>query len=160
VTQPTGSETTGAITVTGPGYCMEYSINGSPYTFTTAYPDLPIGPYTITAKDWYEGCISSGTLVTINIATAIEIIGADSKFDIYPVPNDGHFTVLMNSLTEKHFDIVINNAQGSKIFEEKNIIVNGKLEHRIDLAQAKEGMYYVTIRSGNDKVIRKIVISK
>ena len=160
VTQPTGTETTGAITVTGPGYCMEYSINGSPYTFTTSYMDLPVGPYTVTAMDWYGGCISSGTLVNINnVVTDIEIIGFDSKFYIYPVPNDGHFNVLMNTQTEKHFDILINNAEGSKIFEE-NVIVNGRLEHRIDLSGVKEGIYYIMFRNNNEQITRKIVVSR
>jgi hypothetical protein len=158
VTQPTGTETTGSISVTAPGYCMEYSINGSPYTYTTIYTDLPTGPYTIYAKDWYGGCISSGTLVNISGATAIEKIGGETDFEVYPVPNDGHFIAVITSQSEKHFDILISNTQGSKIYEEKNIIVKGKLEHRIDLTRAREGVYYIMLRSDIDKVIRKIVV--
>jgi hypothetical protein len=162
LTQPTGTVVTGTITVTAPiGAGMTYSIDGLTYTNTTGiFTLISAGTYTLTAKNPY-GCISSGTSLTIiDYVTGIDDIGVNSKFEIYPVPNDGQFTVVMNTQTEKHFDILIHNALGSKIFEEKNIIVKDKLEHKIDMTQAPAGLYYIMFRSKDERVIRKIIILK
>jgi hypothetical protein len=65
--QPTCIEATGTITVVTPTEAgMTYSINGSTYTNTTGiFTLLPVGTYTITSKN-SNGCISAGTIVTIN----------------------------------------------------------------------------------------------
>lgn len=161
--QPTSTLATGTITVTdpAPAYYLVYSINGSDYTNATGvFSGVVPGTYTVTAKILY-GCVGLGTIATINdYTTDIEKVGADSKFDVYPNPNGGYFTVFMSTTTEKHFDIVISNAQGSKVFEKKNIFVNGKLNYEIDLSQSRKGMYYLLISSGNDRVTRKVIITK
>ncbi len=178
LTQPTCLVATGTITVTAPtGTGMTYSIDGSTYTNTTGiFTLVPAGTYTVTEKnsdgcissgtsvtinaaEYSEGCISPGTIVTItNYVAGIDEIIVNSKIGIYPDPNDGQFTVVIDNQTEKHFDILIHNAMGSKIYEEKNIIVKGKLEHKIDIAQAPRGMYYVIFRSKDELIISKIII--
>jgi len=164
VTQPTESVPTGTIQVTAPiGSWMSYSIYGTDYTNsneTGIFSLVAPGTYYVTDRP-NNGCISPYTLVTINnVITAIEKIGGDSNFDVYPVPNDGQFTVVINTQTEKNFDILITNAAGSKIYEQNNIRVNGTTEQNINITQAPRGMYYIMLRSGNDKVVRKIMISK
>ena len=161
--QPTYLVPTGTITVAPiPGYCLTYSIvgNGVTYTNTTGiFTGLAPGTYTVTAKDW-GGSISLPTSATISVVTAIKEIGVDQKFEIYPVPNNGQFTVVMSTPSEKRFDILITNALGSKIYQEKNVLVKGKLEHNINMGQVPAGMYYIMFRSGNEQVMRKIIISK
>ena len=67
LTQPSCTIATGTITVTAPtGNGMTYSINGSTYTNTTgSFTLVTPGTYTVTAKS-SAGCISTGTIVTIN----------------------------------------------------------------------------------------------
>ena len=69
LTQPTCILTTGTIKVTAPkGTGITYSINGSTYTNTTGlFTQLTPGTYNVTAKS-ADGCISSGTNVTLNAA--------------------------------------------------------------------------------------------
>ena len=53
---------------TGTG--MTYSINGTDYTNTTGiFTLVPAGTYTVTAKN-LDGCISVGTIVTIDVQPA------------------------------------------------------------------------------------------
>jgi hypothetical protein len=161
--QPTGSVPTGTITLTGlPVSCNSYSIDNSVYTNTTGiFSGVIPGTYTVTKKDWYNGCISPGTSATINdFVTVIDDIGINAKFEIYPVPNDGQFTVVINTQNEEYFDILITNALGSKIFEEKNIIVKGRLVHIINIRQAPAGLYFIMFRSNEDQVIRRIILFK
>jgi hypothetical protein len=160
--QPTSTEATGTITVTDPtGYYIVYSINGLNYTNETGiFRGVLPGTYTVTAKILL-GCVGPGTSATINnYVTGIEGIRIRSTIEIFPVPNDGRFTVVLNTLSEKQFDILIGNALGSKIYEEQNIIVNGNLEHKIDISQVHKGMYFIKFRSGDEEVVRKILITK
>ena len=67
ISHPTCAIATGIINVTAPtGSGMTYSINGSDFSNTTGRFNLvPVGTYTVTARN-FEGCISTGTSVTIN----------------------------------------------------------------------------------------------
>ncbi|MFA6128581.1 MAG: ice-binding family protein [Bacteroidales bacterium] len=69
--QPTCLSATGTITVTAPtGAGMTYSIDGVTYTNSTGiFGPLVAGPYTVTDKN-AAGCISLGTIVTINAQPA------------------------------------------------------------------------------------------
>jgi hypothetical protein len=160
LTQPTFAGAPGTITVTAPtGTGITYSIGGA-FQSGAIFSAVATGTYIVTAKN-SDGCISSGIIVTINdYLTGINDIGVNPRFEIFPVPNNGQFTVVMNTQTEKHFDIVIHNALGSKIYEEKNIIVKDKMEHIINIAQAPAGMYYIMLRSKDERVIRRIIILK
>jgi len=162
VTQPTEAGGTGTITITAPtGDWMGYSIDCITYTnYTGVFSGLVPGSYNVTDKIW-NGCISTITIATVNdFTTDIEKIGVDSYFDVYPVPNNGHFTVEINAPAETSFDILISNVIGTRIYEEKNIRVSGKLEHSIDISQVPRGIYYILFRSGNDKAIRKVLKSE
>ena len=106
-----------------------------------------------------NGC-SSARSNSINVVVdGIHEINSrtSSTFEIYPVPNNGQFTVMIITLSEKHFDISIHNAAGIKIYEVNDIIVNGKLEYNIDIDPVGAGIYYVMIRSNDEQAIRKVL---
>ncbi|MFC4144157.1 DUF7507 domain-containing protein, partial [Pedobacter mendelii] len=57
---------TGSITVTAPtGSGLTYSIDGTNYQASTSFTGLASGTYSVTVKN-SDGCISSGTSITIN----------------------------------------------------------------------------------------------
>jgi len=69
LTQPTCTVSTGTITVTAPtGTGMTYSIGGA-YQASATFSSVVPGTYTVTAKN-ADGCISTGTSVTINAQPA------------------------------------------------------------------------------------------
>jgi hypothetical protein len=67
LTQPSCSLATGTISITSPtGQGMTYSINGNTYNNTSGiFTAVSPGSFTLTAKS-SAGCISTGTIVTIN----------------------------------------------------------------------------------------------
>ncbi|QIH40022.1 T9SS type B sorting domain-containing protein [Flavobacterium sp. Sr18] len=75
--QPSCTVSTGTITITAPVSAgMTYSIDGLTYTNTTGIFNLvPTGTYTVTAKS-IDGCISSGTGVTVDPQPATPSIPA------------------------------------------------------------------------------------
>ena len=47
-----------------------------------------------------------------------------------------------------------------KIYEMRNIVVNGKLDKAIDLKPVAPGIYSVVLQNGQNQVQKKILISK
>jgi hypothetical protein len=138
---------------------MTYSIDGLTYSNTTGvFTSVVPGVYNVSAK-CAAGCISTIISVTINsVATEIEDVVLNSKIEIYPVPNNGHFTIIINTQTEKHFDISVHNTLGTSVFEEENVMVDGTLEYKVDLSPVSTGIYYVVFKEGNNRMTKKIII--
>lgn len=105
-----------------------------------------------------NGCSSVSSNIINIVFTGVDELSAASEIDIYPVPNSGKFSVSFNSISEKKYDIFIYDAIGTLIFTENDIIVNGKLDHKIDISTAPMGTYYIQLRSENDQLIKKILI--
>ncbi|MEI6456462.1 MAG: T9SS type A sorting domain-containing protein [bacterium] len=81
------------------------------------------------------------------------------NFTVYPVPNDGMFTSrIITSKTEK-FDILVYNKLGQKIYDAKDIEVNGILRKVIDLRPVPNGIYTVVFLNEDHMVTRKVVVN-
>jgi hypothetical protein len=83
-----------------------------------------------------------------------------SAITIYPVPNDGRFTISMTSAFRESFTLSILNNLSVEVYLQQNIAVTGTVEKVIDLRPIPSGIYSVIIRNSENQVIRKIVINK
>jgi len=81
------------------------------------------------------------------------------KFEVYPVPNNGEFTVEITSADQKTFSIRIYNQLGQVIHEVKEIRVKGKRVQRIGLGNLPGGIYTMVLQNDAGSATRKIVIS-
>jgi hypothetical protein len=80
--------------------------------------------------------------------------------NIYPVPNDGQFTVALVSPAAQTFRITVLNNLGVVIREMPAVEVKGTLQQVIDLRPVPDGIYTVIIQNSDQRMIRKIVIHK
>ncbi len=121
--------------------------------------------YEATQSGWYwtvvnlNGCNSDPSVRIYILITGTEELQS-GNFSIYPVPNDGRFTVSMTSATQENFTITIYNNLGVQIREVKNIEVNGHNNQVIDLRPAAAGIYTVVIRNENSRVVKKVVVNR
>jgi hypothetical protein len=94
----------------------------------------------------------------------VVIIGIDphsiSGINVYPVPNDGHFTVSLNSASSETYTLQVYNSLGVKIFENTNIEVNGPTTKTIDLRPIPDGVYSLVIENNDHQVVKRIIINK
>jgi hypothetical protein len=81
-------------------------------------------------------------------------------FEVYPVPNDGHFTASMRCSTETVFNIVVYNELGVSVFQLNDVKVKGTVEKQIDIRTEPAGVYTVVFLNNNNRVSRKILISQ
>ena len=121
--------------------------------------------YTATQTGWYwsvinvGGC-SSDPSVRVYVLMVGEQELQTGSFNIFPVPNDGKFTISMVSPTEESFTITVYNNLGAKIHEVKDVHVNGRFDQVIDLRPVGNGFYTVVISNGSNRVIKKMIINR
>jgi hypothetical protein len=82
------------------------------------------------------------------------------NIDIYPVPNDGRFTVSIVSPTEEFFSISVFTKLGVQVLEINNIFVNKHVNQIIDMSSAESGIYSILIRNSSNNIVKKVVISR
>ncbi|MEI7727718.1 MAG: T9SS type A sorting domain-containing protein [Bacteroidota bacterium] len=84
-----------------------------------------------------------------------------ASFSIYPVPNNGQFTVMISSPVDEIFTIMVYNQIGVKLFGLSDAAtVGGKFETQIYLRPITSGMYLVAFMNSENKVVRKIFVNQ
>jgi hypothetical protein len=120
---------------------------------------------TLTGTGYYwvivtvNGCPSAPSNRVLVITTGIEKLSS-SVINIFPVPNDGRFTVTFSGSSTETFTISIFNNLGVMIFEERNVEMNGMTNRVIDLRPVPNGVYNVIFNNNQKVVVKKIVVNK
>jgi len=121
--------------------------------------------YQATQTGWYwtvvnaGGCESDPSLRVYIMMVGVDELRAES-FNIFPVPNDGKFTVSIISTSKENFTITVINNLGVQICEIRDNQVNGRFDQVIDLRPVAPGIYMVVIRNCEQQILRKIIVGK
>ncbi|MEI6899658.1 MAG: T9SS type A sorting domain-containing protein, partial [Bacteroidota bacterium] len=155
------------VTVTGNEQLHSNIPNGNQWYFAGApIPGATSQDYTATQTGYYwdvvtwSGCSSDTSNHVYVLITGIVDLPAQAQFNIFPVPNDGRFTVTVTYPTHEILNLVIYNNLGEKISEMNKIEVNGTIEKKIDLRPASPGIYSVVFEIGDKRVVKKIIITR
>lgn len=111
------------------------------------------------------------TIVTLNNCSSEEsnhievvFVGTDelpgTSLNIFPIPNSGKFTLSVVNSTETTYRVQVLNHLGVSIYENADLVINGPGRLEIDLGNVPKGIYTLTIRTGQDQVMRKIIVSR
>ncbi len=84
----------------------------------------------------------------------------ETIFDVYPIPNNGLFTITIDSPIEEFYTISVYNSLGNKLFEKEDVEVIGWAEEVIDLRHSAMGVHYVIFHNDNNHVVKKMIIRK
>ncbi len=118
-----------------------------------------------TQTGWYwsvvtlNGCSSDPSNREYVVMVGEEELQAGT-FNIYPVPNDGRFTVSITTPQEKRFTILVYNKLGQMIYELKDVVVTGEFRQLVDLRPTPNGVYTVLFQNDEHKVVRKVLVNK
>jgi hypothetical protein len=121
--------------------------------------------YQATQTGWYvtvvtqNGCSSENSNSVYFVLTGLQEFQRN-EINIYPVPNDGRFTVSIVSNSLESYTITVFSNLGNQIFEVKNIYVNGRFDEVIDLKPVVSGIYSVLIRNNNKHIVKKVMVTK
>lgn len=106
-----------------------------------------------------DGCESDTSNNIYVVITGIDE-SVNSQFFIYPVPNDGMFTVACAWIADETLTLEVYNYLGVRIHESKVKPIQGKTEKIIDLRPVPNGVYTVVLRTEDNRVIRRILVNK
>ena len=176
-----GSNSCGA----GSASSLEVSVTPVPETPVITVNGEILTSSAPTGNQWYfEGVLIPGatgqthqaslsgvytTIVTINGCSSqtsagvyVVMTGIDEKTEsgiqVYPVPNDGKFTVSISAISQEIYTIEIFNNLGVMIKKLAGFEVNGKVEKVIDLRPAPNGIYIVVIQSSSTRILKRVVV--
>lgn len=93
---------------------------------------------------------------TITPALANEEFGF-TNFSIYPNPNKGNFNVKFDSSTSNAISIMVHDVRGRIIFE-KQYPNSGMFSQNLQLDNVQSGVYLVTVKDGDQKIVKRIVV--
>lgn len=121
----------------------------------------PQGTWKLRVYDTFTG--DNGTLnswsieiCTQQVALITEDFGLDN-FSIFPNPNNGNFSVKFDSKSSNEIAIEVHDIRGRQIFN-KVYQNTGLFEQNVQLNNVETGVYMVTVKDGNRKEVKKIVI--
>lgn len=122
--------------------------------------------YTVPATEpgWYwtmvtlTGC-SSDTSNNIYIQGVGVNEHLSGNVNIYPVPNNGQFTISISSEQETTYTLQVFNSMGVKVYGDKSINISGANPAIIDLGPVPAGLYTITLRNNCNQVVRKILVN-
>jgi hypothetical protein len=103
-----------------------------------------------------------GTLaqtVTVNQAKSNIGIGEQNLqgVKIYPNPTKGVFRIVPAKAGNGNLDVTVENLSGKVLLNKE---CRGEKEYMIDLSLSPQGTYNIIIKSGNETIVRKLVIVK
>jgi hypothetical protein len=86
--------------------------------------------------------------------------GEANRYNLYPVPNKGEFTMAITTADEKEFSIYVYNQAGRKYYEKNGLRINGEFREYINLSSPASGIYTVVIKSKDGNVVKKIIVNR
>jgi hypothetical protein len=85
---------------------------------------------------------------------------ANKAVKIYPTPNQGRFTLEINTSTPDVLKMKVYDATNAIVYQEENIQVNGPFKNQVDLGQLSNGIYFMVLEGSTNHYFHKVVIQK
>ena len=146
----TGANTTGTFAPAAAGGLA--LLNGKPAN----------GTWTILGRDNWSG--DTGTIDSWSVEVCSQTLtplSAESfgleNFSIYPNPNNGNFTVNFTSQSSNAIDIMVHDIRGREVYM-KSFNNSSLFNQTIQLSNVETGIYLVTVKDGERKEVKKIII--
>lgn len=155
-------------------YNVSNPTSPNPTTWTTIASNVPNnGSYTVTLPDVAATtttcrvmvrpvgniffAINSKSFTINNLVASADAFGGLKNFNLYPNPNNGQFTLSFDSATTSDIEVLVHDMRGREVYK-KSFANTGMFEQTLNLGGAQAGMYLVTVKDGNNKEVKKIVV--
>lgn len=121
----------------------------------------PNGNWNFRVYDNYTG--DTGTITSWGIELCTQTILANDSFSglenftIYPNPNNGNFNINFTSQSSNDIEVLVHDIRGRQVYN-KSFSNNTVINQNIQLNNVGSGIYIVTVKDGERKENKKIVI--
>jgi hypothetical protein len=98
-----------------------------------------------------------GTIIPSYDNSSSETLG-NIKVSVFPNPNNGTFTLSLESTQSQTVSIDIIDSYGRSVASKKGLGVSGQLKTEINLNAFGKGIYSVKLNSGDNTLVKKVVV--
>ena len=123
-----------------------------------SYTPIHNGTYTLNVTQ--GNCTSVYSNGYDVIWVGIDEAYASQAVKVYPTPNQGRFTLEINTQSPDVLTMKVYDAMKSVVYLEDNIRVNGPFKNQVDLGQLPNGIYFMVLEGNTDSYFHKLVIQK
>jgi len=122
------------------------------------YSPIHNGTYTVMVTEGNCTSIASNEyeVMWVGISEAYD----NKAVKIYPTPNQGRFTLEINSQQPDVLSMKVYDAMNSVVYEQENIHINGPFKNQFDLGQLSNGIYFVVLEGKKGSYLQKLMIQK
>jgi hypothetical protein len=94
----------------------------------------------------------------IDIPTAVSTVGNNVALTVYPNPNNGVFTLNVNTIDVKELNITVMNVQGQTVYNKNNFDNLTNVNEQIDLSKNAKGVYFINVTSDKGVKTHKVIV--
>jgi hypothetical protein len=105
-------------------------------------------------SNWKDSYFTSGT------NTAIADFSLDNNLSIYPNPCKGKLNVQISTQHSMEYIIIINNIVGQTVLSKSGTLSSGKNTLPFNMEELTNGIYFISVQTGEQDVTRKIILEK
>jgi len=98
-------------------------------------------------------------VVVIDSCTGINDLSGKTRLNVYPNPSNGTFNIEVSGLTGQAFTLMVMNVHGQVMFSGDLNSKNDTYANSINLTYLPRGVYYVSIGTEKEHIIKKIVLN-
>ncbi|MBN2806428.1 MAG: T9SS type A sorting domain-containing protein, partial [Prolixibacteraceae bacterium] len=109
-----------------------------------------------------DGCAATATATfTVELDVNVPELIDEFMVNIYPNPNKGIFTLIIRSDQYETgvYQLSVSTLSGQEIWSSLKIIQKGVRE-QVELNDVPAGLYFLTIQNNDQKIVKKLMISK
>ncbi len=107
-----------------------------------------------------NGCMSDTSLhYYVDIITGKTDLSAD-EFAVYPIPNDGRFTLQAGQSNSEKIDLIVYNSMGILVYRKNSLDIKQGNSISVDFRPAPQGIYTLILQHNAYRLIRKILVNK
>ena len=110
-------------------------------------------------SDECTGLYSPVKIVNVKNTLGISEMNA-YNISVYPNPNSGKFSLVLNTGDQTNINIRIYNVLGSVVYSERDVNIFNKLIKTLDLSSLPGGIYHLRVDGKKGSAIKRIIIER
>ena len=146
----------------GPGFAS-YAWTGSFTTQTITIHGSTLGAgtynYSVTVTD-VNGCTATDAIViTVTSCTGIEESNSIPDIAIYPNPNEGSFSIEINTEVGETITLKVVNTIGEVIIDEEHTLARNQSKLNVNMPDAPPGVYFLQLKTTKGLITRRVIVN-
>jgi hypothetical protein len=104
-------------------------------------------------SDW-----SAEKLTLVDRSSGIPVFAGTAYMNLFPNPNQGVFTLRVESQSREPFDLTILDLSGRILLTFRDLRIQGSYEKEIDFTPVSKGIYLIILKNSENYIVRRILI--